>query len=140
MMGDLDLGVNSRRRTRSNDNLGSRAITITSLACSMLLGSQDAASSARHLARARRLSWPPTGSTSSRSRRTAQLQRVGVDSSAQAGGCYSVGAGAAHGAMASAVIRMVVGGERSRSRCSSKLLRIEDSGAFVSRQFPSASV
>ena len=44
----MDLGMNSRRRTRSNDNLGSRAITTTSLASSMLLASQDAASSARH--------------------------------------------------------------------------------------------
>ena len=113
MMGDthMDLGMNSRRRTRSNDNLGSRAITTTSLASSMLLASQDAASSARH-SRASETAFmashrlhlevqKPSGSGRYTLRRRP-------DSSAQAGGCCSVGAGAAHGATASAHIRMVV--------------------------------
>jgi hypothetical protein len=112
------LGMNSRRRTRSNDD---RAITITSLASSMLLGSKPDGLVRPAFSRER------DGFHGSHRLHLAeavwqrQVQRVGVDSSAQAGGCCSVGAGAAHSATAPAHIRMVVGGDRSRSRCSSKL-------------------
>ena len=102
------LGMNSRRRTRSNDDLGSRAITITSLASSMLLDSTPDGLVCLAFSRER------DGFHGSHRLHLAeavwqrQVQRVGVDSSAQAGGCCSVGAGAAHGATASAHIRMVV--------------------------------
>ena len=93
---------------------------------SMLLGSQDAARLPGILARARRLSsfhGLPQAPPRAEAAWQRQVQRVGVGFSAQAGGCCSVGAGAAHGATASAPSSASVG--TGRAQGAPRSLRME---------------
>ena len=107
--GDNDLhglGMNFWRRTRSDDNQRSCPFTITPLASSMLLGSKPGGLIGPAFSRERDgLHGLPRAPPRAEAVWQRQVERVGVDASAQAGGGCSVGAGAAHGAMAPAHIR-----------------------------------
>ena len=106
MISHMDLGMNFRRRTRSDADLRSCPITIAPPASSMLLGSKPGGLIGPALSRERDgLHGLPRAPPRAEAVWQRQVERVGVDTSAQAGGGCSVGAGAAHGAMAPAHIR-----------------------------------
>ena len=105
-MGDMDLGMNFRRRTRCDDNLWSCSITLTAPANSVMLGSKPDGLVGPAFSRERdSVHGLPRAPPRAEADWQRQVERVGVNVSAQAGGSCSVGAGAAHGAMATDHIR-----------------------------------
>jgi hypothetical protein len=104
----MDNGMNFRRRTRSDDNLRSCpiGIALTSPSISVALGSKPGGLVGPAFSRERDgLHGLPGAPPRAEAVWQRQVERVGVDASAQAGGGCSFGAGAAHGAMAPASIR-----------------------------------
>ena len=106
MISHMDLGMNFRRRTRSDADLRSCPITIAPPASSMLLGSKPGGLIGPALSRERDgLHGLPRAPPRAEAVWQRQVERVGVNASTQACGSCGVGAGAAHGATAPAHIR-----------------------------------